>query len=159
MNVIFSIFLLIQPRLPFMIVVHNNHRANGLAGDDWGRQVPTKTSHSLTSSMRLRWRERTNDLMGERERRWERKNIKAKRERRATRCAAGEEKLARMISHVPVFISSPGKMLLQLFVTEFVLKRKKRGCFYFFPFLIVVVVTGDVCDAAERKLASANDQL
>jgi hypothetical protein len=34
MNVIFSIFLLIQPRLPFMIVVHNNHRANGLAGDD-----------------------------------------------------------------------------------------------------------------------------
>lgn len=48
-------------------------------------------------------------------------------------------------------------MLLQLFVTEFVLKRKKRG--YFFPFLIVVVVTGDVCDAAERKLASANDQL
>lgn len=130
MNVIFSIFLLIQPRLPFMIVVHNNHRANGLAGDDWGRQVPTKTSHSLTSSMRLRWRERTNDLMGERERRWERKNIKAKRERRATRCAAGEEKLARMISHVPVFISSPGEMLLQLFVTEFVLKWKKRGYFF-----------------------------
>lgn len=62
-----------------------------------------------------------------------------------------------MISHVPVFISSPGEMLLQLFVTEFVLKRKKRD--YFFFFLIVVVVTGDVCDAAERKLASANDQL
>jgi hypothetical protein len=57
----------------------------------------------------------------------EKKHKGKERERRATRCAAGEEKLARMISHVPVFISSTGEMLLQLFVTEFVLNEKKGG--------------------------------
>ena len=59
-----------------------------------------------------------------------------------------------MISHVPVFIFVTGRNAAAI-ICHRVCFRAKKGVSLF----IVVVVTGDVYDVAERKLASGNDQL
>ncbi len=86
----------------------------------------------------------------------ERKNIKAKRETGDTLRSGGGKACSDDKSR-PSFYFVTGRNAAAIICHRVCFKAKKKGVF--FLFLIVVVVTGDVCDAAERKLASANDQL